>query len=111
MGYLLCKSRVVVVLNEVSEKRRIDTVGLDGIDHVIEAANVAIRGFEGVEQLPVTMHYPLLVIQVFLTAVHRCKITLDNSKLHSERSDTGIRLLGRHNPLRRYSKRQPSFRS
>lgn len=55
LGDLLCKSRVVVVLNEVSEKRCVSAVGFDGVDHVIEIADTTAGGLKGVEQLPVTM--------------------------------------------------------
>jgi hypothetical protein len=55
MGGLLCKSRIVVVLNKVSEKRRVGAVGFDSVDHVVQIADTAARGLKGVEQLPVTI--------------------------------------------------------
>lgn len=46
MGDLLCKSRIVVVLNKVSEKRCVGAVGFDSIDHVVQIADAAAGGLK-----------------------------------------------------------------
>lgn len=50
-GDLLSEPRVVVVLNEISKKRSVNTVRFDGIDHVIEVADTAAGRFKSIEQL------------------------------------------------------------
>lgn len=49
MDDLLCKSGVVVVLNEVPEKRCIGAVGFYSVDHVVQIADAAAGGLKGVE--------------------------------------------------------------
>ena len=49
MRDLLCKSRIVVVLNKVSEKRCVSAVGFDSVDHVVQIADTTARGLKGVE--------------------------------------------------------------
>lgn len=63
MDDLLCESRVVVVLNKVSEERCVDTIGFYGVDHVVQIADAAAGRLKGVEQLPVAAWYPPLVNQ------------------------------------------------
>ena len=46
---------VVVVFDKVAEEGRIGAVAGDGFDHVVEVADAAAGGFEGVEELPVAV--------------------------------------------------------